>query len=109
MPSTVARERAASQMSRIAVISTGCGLTSMKASCPEASRVRTADSNSTVRRRFRYQYAASRRAASELSPPGASCPVTVEQNAVCGAPGVTGASSSSSRARSADMCGECDA
>ncbi len=92
-----------SAVSSMGMVSTGCGLTSMKAPKPASASLRTAASNSTVRRRLRYQYPASRPV------PSAHCASTVEKNGTAAVRGDTGASRSRICRRISSTCAEWEA
>ena len=76
----------ASNVSPSPTVSTGCALHSTNAVNPSASNRRAAPSNSTVPRRFRYQYPPSNDASATTSPD------TVEYNGTTGTRGATGPS-----------------
>ena len=94
---------AASIVSCTAHVSAGCGLHSMNVVTPSPASRRIACSKRTGSRRLRYQCSA------PSSGPSTSAAVVVDSIAIVVAVGTIGARSSSSRARIASTCSECEA
>ncbi len=90
---------AASRVSWMCPVSTGCGLVSMNSGVPCPAKARMPSSNRTGLRRLVYQYAAF----SSAWPMNA--PASEEQKATSVGRGETSSSVVSSSSRSASMCG----
>jgi len=103
VPTTAAGMAASSTMASRLVVSTRCGLTSMKTRCPWPSRISAEGPKRTISRRFWYQYSASRPVVSRKPP------VMVDRNGTRDGCGRIGASAVSRRPRSGSTCTEWDA